>query len=141
MRTFISHHMSGSEELRAKLEHMETDLVASQKAVVERVEALKMVEEEKASVHVETNKLRKEGRNAEAKCKETEQENAQLKKEMEELRAGFEVQKKELEKEHQKQVDEMYFFGYRCCMKKNDITQDIPSLPYDDEGEAPGGSS
>lgn len=43
---------------------METDFVASQKAVVERVEALKLVEEEKASAHVETNKLRKEGRNA-----------------------------------------------------------------------------
>lgn len=64
MRTFISHRMSGSEELRAKLEHMETDFVASQKAVVERVETLKLVEEEKASAHVETNKLRKEGRNA-----------------------------------------------------------------------------
>lgn len=154
MRTFISHRMSDSEELSAKFEHMETDLVVSQKVVVERVEALKLVEEEKASVHVETNKLRNEGRNAEAKRKETEQENAQLKnemeelrarfatqkKEMEELRARFEVQKKELEKEYQKQVDEIYF-GDRCCMKKNDITQDIPSIPSDDEGEAPGDSS
>lgn len=66
---------------------------------------------------------------------------ATQKKKMEELRAGFEVQKKELQKEYQKQVDEMYFFDYRCCMKKNNITQDIPYLPSDDEGEAPGGSS
>lgn len=45
-----------------------------------------------------------------------------LKKEMEELRDGFADQRKELEKEYQKQVDKMYFFGYRCCMKKNGIT-------------------
>ncbi|RVW84078.1 hypothetical protein CK203_040608 [Vitis vinifera] len=27
----------------------------------------------------------------------------------------------ELEADYQKQVDEMYFFGYRCCMKKHGI--------------------
>ncbi|RVW64564.1 hypothetical protein CK203_048493 [Vitis vinifera] len=46
-----------------------------------------------------------------------------------------------MEAEYQKQVDEMYFFGYRRCMKKNDIMHDIPSLPSDDEDEIPGGFS
>ncbi|KAL6335469.1 hypothetical protein AAG906_029712 [Vitis piasezkii] len=46
---------------------------------------------------------------------------------MKELWAGF----------YQKQVDEMYFFDYRCCMKKNGIIQDIPSLISDDESETP----
>lgn len=56
-----------------------------------------------------------------------------------ELEVGFITQKKELEEEYQKQVDEMYFFGYRCCMKKNDIMHDIPSLHSDDKDEILGG--
>ncbi|KAL6323569.1 hypothetical protein AAG906_039154 [Vitis piasezkii] len=50
---------------------------------------------------------------------------------------GFAAQKNELETEYQRQVDEMYFFGYRCCMKKNGIMHDIPSLPSDDEDAIP----
>ena len=46
----------------------------------------------------------------------------QLKKELEELWAGFTTEKNELEKDYQKQVDEIFFFGYQCCMRKNDIT-------------------
>ena len=52
---------------------------------------------------------------------------------MEELEAGFVEQRKELETEYQKQVDEMYFFGYRCCMKNNGIKRDIPSIPPGEE--------
>lgn len=92
--------------------------------------------------------MKDERKVAEAKCKDAEQEMDQLKKELEELRVvfdaqkkeleelqvGFTVEKKELEEDYHKQVDEMFFFGYQCCMKKNDITQDIPSYPFDDEG-------
>ena len=99
--------------------------------------------------------MREEGRIVEAKLKKAEQENAQLKKEMEKLRDGllakrkeidelqtrFATQKKELEAEYQNQVDEMDFFDYHYCMKKNGITQDIPSISSDDEDEVPGGSS
>lgn len=81
--------------------------------------------------------MRKHGEVAEAKPKEAEQENSQSKKEIKEFRiglssekkkkeelqvrltaqkkeleVGFIAQKKELEVEYQKQVDEMYFFGY-----------------------------
>lgn len=35
---------------------------------------------------------------------------------MEELQTGFAAQKKDLEAEYQKQVDEMYFFGYRFLL-------------------------
>ena len=95
---------------------------------------------EKEVIHAEANKLKEEARTLEAKLKEAERENAQLKKKVEELRVGFAAQK-ELETEYQKQVDEMYFFDYRCCMKTNDITQDIPFLPSNDEGETLDGSS
>ena len=54
-------------------------------------------------------------------------------------RARFATQKKELETKYQRQMDEMYFFDYRCCMKKNGIMHDIPSLPSDDENAIPGG--
>ena len=56
----------------------------------------------------------------------------------EELEAEFAEQMEKLEVDYHKQVDEMYFFGYRCCMKKNGIMHGIPSLPSDDEDAIPG---
>ena len=55
------------------------------------------------------------------------------KKELEELRAGFAAEKEELKEDYQKQVDEMFFFGYQCCIRKSDITYDIPNYLYDEE--------
>ena len=141
LRAFITHRVGSGEELYIKLEQVEGDLAAAQKVIVEGVEALKLVEVEKESVHAEADWLREEGKTTKAKCKEVEQENTQLKKKLEELWAGFTDQKKELEEEFQKQVDEMFFYGYRCCMKKNDITQDTHSFPSDDKGKVPDGSS
>ena len=54
----------------------------------------------------------------------------------EEIKARFPAQKKEMEEEYQRQADEMYFFGYRCCMKKHGIMHDIPSIPSDEEDAA-----
>ena len=59
----------------------------------------------------------------------------------EEMEAKFAAQKKEMEEEYQRQADEMYFFGYRCCIKKHEIMHDIPSIPSDEENAAPGGPS
>lgn len=44
--------------------------------------------------------------------------------------------KKKLEVAYQWQVDDMFFYGYRCCMKKHGITDDIPNIPLDDEDKA-----
>ena len=52
---------------------------------------------------------------------------------MEELWAGFGTQKEKLEGEYQKQVNNIFFFGYRCCMKKHGITQDTPNYYLDNE--------
>lgn len=118
---------------------MENDLAAAQKVAAEGVEALKLAEGKKEAIDTKADKIRKEGKVPEAKLKKVEQENVELKKEMEELwtrlvawrkeigelQTGFAAQKKQLETEYQKEVDEMYFFGYCCCMKKNDITQDF----------------
>ena len=70
---------------------------------------------------------------AEAKCKDMEQEKDHLRKDLEELRAGFIAEKEELKEDYQKQVDEMFFFGYQCCIRKSDITYDIPNYLYDEE--------
>ncbi|RVW32624.1 hypothetical protein CK203_076493 [Vitis vinifera] len=62
------------------------------------------------------------------------------KKQREDLQLRLSAQKKswrlsllrreELEADYQKQVDEMYFFGYRCCMKKHGIK----GRPFDSPG-------
>lgn len=100
---------------------------------------MKKVEEERETTKAGTCWLSEEGETAEAKFRGAEQENERLKKEIEELRVRFTAQKKELEDEYQKQVDDMFFFGYQCCMKKNDITQDTPSYPSDGEDAAVSG--
>ena len=51
----------------------------------------------------------------------------------EELEAEFAAEREELEADYQKQVDDMYFFGYRCCMKKHGIKRDVSSISPDEE--------
>ena len=76
-----------------------------------------------------------------AQKKESEDLRAGLAAQKEEMEARFAAQKKEMEEEYQQHADEMYFFGYRCCMKKHGIMHDTPSLPSDEEDSAPGGLS
>lgn len=102
--------MSTTEELCAKLEQVESELAAAQKAVADGAEALRMAEEEKEAARAKAEQLRRESEEAEqlrkereaigAKCQESKRENAHLRKEMEELRFGFAAQKKELEVEY-----------------------------------------
>lgn len=72
MRAFITQLMSGTEELYARLERVESDLVAAQKAVADGVEALKPVEEEKEAICAESEQLKERGKAAKAKRKEAE---------------------------------------------------------------------
>lgn len=141
MRAFITQRIGGSEELRAKLEWVESNLVAVQKAIADGVKVVKLVERERETARVEVDQLREKGKVAQAKCKVVEHENNLLKKELEKLRVGLAAQKKEQEGEYKKQVDEMFFYGYRCCMKKNGITQDTPTYPSNDQDVAPDSSS
>ncbi|RVW35190.1 hypothetical protein CK203_100011 [Vitis vinifera] len=41
----------------------------------------------------------------------------------EELEREFAAEREELEADYQKQVDDTFIFGYRCCMKKNGINE------------------
>ena len=97
---------------------------------------LNKVDEEMKVAKAEAYRMGEEKEVTEAKCKGLEQEKYQLMKELEELRAGFPVEKEALIKNYQKQVDQMFFFGYQCCMRKNDITQYIPNYPSNEEEDA-----
>lgn len=59
MRVFITHRVSGSEELRAKLERVESDLAATQKTPADGANALKLVEGKQEVIRVESKWLRK----------------------------------------------------------------------------------
>ena len=67
--------------------------------------------------------------------KKIQKEDLQLRLTMqkEELEREFAAEREELETDYQKQVDDMFFFGYRCCMKKNGIKRDVPSIPPGEE--------
>ena len=51
----------------------------------------------------------------------------------EELEREFATEREEIEAEYKKQVDDTFIFGYRCCMKKNGIKRDVPSIPPGEE--------
>ena len=97
MRAFISHHPSGIEELRSPLEKVDAELAATRKAVTDGAEQLSRAEEEKRVVRAEADTLKKEKEALEGQVNEVGQDNLQLKKEMDELRASLAAQKKETE--------------------------------------------
>ena len=147
MRTFHTQRQGRNEELCTQLEWVESDLVAAQKAIIDEGKLLKEAEEERQVAMTQACQVKEEREVVEAKCKEVEQEKDQLKKELEELWvasnarkkeleelwARFATKKKKLEEDYQKQVDDMFFFNYQCCMRKNNITQDIPNCLSDEE--------
>ena len=88
------------------------------------------VEDEMAFLRGEVRQLRTE---VSIEKKQREDLQLRLSAQKEELEAEFAAKREELEADYQKQVDEMYFFGYRCCMKKHGIKRDVPSIPPGEE--------
>ncbi|RVW17141.1 hypothetical protein CK203_075995 [Vitis vinifera] len=65
-----------------------------------------------------------------ARLQEAEDEMARLRGSAKRrARTGVCCREEELEADYQKQVDDTFIFGYRCCMKKNGIKRDVPSIP------------
>ena len=154
MKAFVSHRMGSEEELRSRLEQSEANLTAAQRASAESAKALRRSQEDKEALRIELEEAKSREEATETRLNEAEDEMAQLRREMrqlrtevsierkqkeslqlrliaqkEELEAKFVLKREELKIEYQKQVDEMYFFSYRCCMKKNGIKRDVPSIP------------
>ena len=67
----------------------------------------------------------------EASIEKKQKEDLQLRltAQKEELEREFAAEREELEADYQKQVDDTFIFGYQCCMKKNGIKRDVPSIP------------
>ncbi|KAJ9682544.1 hypothetical protein PVL29_018462 [Vitis rotundifolia] len=105
---------------------VESKVVAVWKLAEKGVELLRKVEEYKEAAEVEACRLAKEKKTMEASKRKAEEEAGQLKQELQELQVAFAVQKEELKAEYQKQVDNMFFYGYRYTL----------SFPSDDEDEA-----
>ena len=132
MKAFVSQRINSEEELRLRLEQAEASLSAArddnEALRMELVEAksreesadasLLEAEDEKALLRGNVRQLRTE---VSIKKKQREDLQLRLSAQKEELEAEFAAEREELEADYQKQVDEMYFFGYRCCMKKHGI--------------------
>ena len=150
--------MSGEEELRSRLEHAEASLSAALRASEESAEALKRSQDDNEALRIELAEAKSREEVTDARLHEAENEMTKLRREVRQLRtevsiekkqkedsqlrlsaqkekleAEFAEQREELETEYQKQVDEMYLFGYRCCMKKHGIKRDVPSIPSGEE--------
>lgn len=121
MKAYLAHHMDGSEALIASLEMTKSEVVTARRIAEEGVGLLIKVEEEKEAIQVEARQLVEENEAMEADKKKVKDEAGRLRQKLQDLRAGFATQKDELEAEYQKEVDDMSFYGYRCCMKKHDI--------------------
>ena len=89
IRAFISHHSGGVEELRSRLEKVEAELATAQKVVADGAEQLSRVEEEKGVIRAEADMLKKEKEALADQVNRVKQENLQLKREMDELRASL----------------------------------------------------
>lgn len=101
--------MDDSEDFRTRLETIKSDVVATRKLVEEGVGLLRMTEEEKEAAQAEVRWLAEEKEAIMAGNNKTDEEARRLRQE---LRAGFAIQKEELETEYQKQVDNMFFYSY-----------------------------
>ena len=123
-----------------RLEQAEASLSAAREdneaLRIELAEAKSREESTDARLHEAENEmtqLRGEVRQlrTEVSIEKKQRENLQLRLSVqkEELEAEFAAKMEELEADYQKQVDEMFFFGYHCCMKKHGIKRDVLSIP------------
>ncbi|RVX14160.1 hypothetical protein CK203_011366 [Vitis vinifera] len=111
-------------------EALRADL-ADAKSREESMEArLREAEDEMARLRGEVRQLRTE---ASIEKKQKEDLQLRLTAQKEELQREFAAEREELEADYQKQVDDTFIFGYRCCMKKNGIKRDVPSIPPGEE--------
>ena len=144
MKAFASQRKNSEDQLRLRLEEAEASLsaaygdnealranLAEAKSREDSMEAcLHEAEDEVALLRGEVRHLRTE---VSIEKKQREDLQLRLSAQKEELEGEFATEREELEADYQKQMDDMFFFGYRCCMKKNGIKRDVPSIPPGEE--------
>ncbi|RVX09471.1 hypothetical protein CK203_015472 [Vitis vinifera] len=143
MKAFAARHKDTEDQLRLRLGEAEVSVstarekmrpradLADAKSREESMEArLQEAEDEMARLRGEVRQLRTE---ASIEKKQKEDLQLRLSAQKEELEREFAVEREELEADYKKQVDDTFIFGYCCCMKKNGIKQDVPSIPPGEE--------
>ena len=144
MKAFVSRHKNSEDQLRLRLTEAEASLstarwenevlradLAEAKSREESMEArLHEAEDEMAPLRGEVRQLWTE---ASIEKKQKKDLQLRLTAQKEKLEREFAAEREELEADYQKQVDNTFIFGYRCCMKKNGIKRDVPSIPPGEE--------
>ena len=139
MKAFATRRKDTEDQLHLRLEEAEASLstargenealradLADAKSREESMEArLHEAEDEMTRLRGEARQLRTE---ASIEKKQKEDLQLRLTAQKGELEREFAVEREELEADYQKQVDDTFIFGYRCCMKKNDIKRDARSI-------------
>ncbi|KAL6340526.1 hypothetical protein AAG906_010434 [Vitis piasezkii] len=117
MKTFASRRKDSENQLRLRLEKAEA--------------SLSTVREDNEALRVELAEAKSREESTVSRLYETEDEAARLRGEVRHLRTEASIEKKQ--KEDLQLLDDTFFFGYRCCMKKNGIKRDVPSIPPGEE--------
>lgn len=72
MKMFLTQQLDNDKELRTRLEQTESDLAATQKAILDEERLLKKTNEEMEAVKIEARWMGEEKKVVEAKCKDME---------------------------------------------------------------------
>ena len=97
MKVFVSQRMNGEKELRSRLEQAEANLSAARRAFEESAEALKKSQDDNEALRIELVKAKSRGEATEARLHEVEDETAQLRGEVRQLRTDVSIEKKQKE--------------------------------------------
>lgn len=133
MRTYIAHSMDGNEKLLVSLEMVKSEVDVAQKLAEEGAYLLRKDDEENETYQAEACQLDEEKATMAIEKEKTKEKFTRLRQELQDLQARFATQNEDLEADYQKQVDDMFFYSYWCCIKKHDIANDTSSFPFDDE--------
>lgn len=128
MKAFTSQRKNSEDQLRLRLEEAEASLsIARGENEALRVD---LAEAKSREDSIEVRHLWTE---VSIEKKQREDLQLHLSAQKKELEGEFVAEREELEADYQKQVDDMFFFGYRCYMKKNGIKRDVSSIPPGEE--------
>ena len=144
MKAFATRRKDAEDQLRLRLAEVEANLSTAREdneaLRVELAEAKDREESSVARLYEAEDEIARMGGEVRQLWSEVSIEKKQRKDlqlclvaQKEELEREFSVEREELEAEYQKQVDDTFIFGYRCCMKKNGIKRDVPAIPPGEE--------
>lgn len=125
--------MDGNEDFLASFEMAKSKIAATRNLVEKNTTLLRKTKKENEASQVAARRLVEEKEVMATDKKKVEEEVVWLRQDLQNLRVGFVTQKEDLEADYQKQVEDMFFYNYRCCIKKHGIAQDTPSSPSDDK--------